>query len=87
MALLVVVDKERIVPDINTHVVEAAVHDVNTRIDPLARLVYFGRDTESGNARLVLYTEGDSYGRMVAVGTPRECWQFVRGMIVALELS
>lgn len=73
--------------DIRHHVIEAAVADANSRVDPVARFVYFGRDTESGNARIVLYTEGDAYGRMVAVGTPRECWQYIRGTIVALELS
>lgn len=73
--------------EIRHHVIEAAVHDVNERIDPIARVAYFGRDTETGNARLILYTEGDAYGRMVAVGSPRECWEFLRGMIVALELA
>jgi hypothetical protein len=74
-------------PEIHKHVIDAAIHDVNSRIDPLGRLHYFGRDTETGNARIVLYTDGDAYGRLAVVGTPRECLLFLRGMIHALELT
>lgn len=73
--------------EIKRQILDEVVKTANERIDPVARLVYFDRDTESGNARVILYTEGDAYGRMVAVGSPRECWQFLRGFVAALDVA
>ena len=73
--------------DVKRQIIDETLVEINERIDPLGQLVYFGRDTESGNARLILYTDGDSYGRLVAVGSPRECWQYAKGFLAALNFA
>lgn len=60
------------------------VERANTRLRDGIRFAYFGRDTESGSARVVKYDTHGEIG-LVAVGTPRECWLFLRGVNETLD--
>lgn len=70
--------------DVRQDIIDQNVKVANEKLGVNAKLHYFGRDTDSGSARIVLYTEGDAHGSLVCVGSPRECWQFLNGLITGL---
>jgi hypothetical protein len=73
--------------DVRQDLIDLNVKTANEQLGPNAKLHYFGRDTESGSARIVLYTEGESGGSLVCVGSPRECWQFLTGLLTGLQIT
>lgn len=72
--------------DVRRDIIDAAVELANARLRDGIRLSYFGRDTDSGNARVVRYDRHGEIG-LEAVGTPREMWQFLTGFNLALEVT
>lgn len=73
--------------DVNVSVIDVERIKINAALNGSARVHYFGRDTESGSARVIIYTDGDAFGQMVCVGSPRECWQYLKGFNAALAIT
>lgn len=71
------------ITDVKDELVRRTLNNVNDRLKDGIRFEYFGRDTESGSARIVKYDRHGDLG-LVAVGSPRECWQFAQGLVAAM---